>query len=165
MQDEPGRRADEPVAAPVPLHAPYPSPVPRLSPPRPQGSALGRAARLALVGAAFAVAVAVRFPLCPFALITRHPCPGCGLTRAALALATGDLREAIHFHPLVIPVVPVVALLLLQGSYNYVRHGRWYTFAFQQTRFVTLGSIVLAVAMIAVWFARFFGAFGGPVAV
>ncbi|MDI1475678.1 DUF2752 domain-containing protein [Polyangium sp. y55x31] len=158
---------DKPIAAPVPVpHAPHPYPVAHPSaPPRPKGSALGRAARLAAVGAVLGVAVAVRFPLCPFALITRHPCPGCGLTRAALALATGDLREAVHFHPLVIPIVPIVALLALQGSYNYVRHGRWYTFAFQQTRFVTLGSIVLAVAMIAVWFARFFGAFGGPVAV
>ncbi|WP_272422437.1 DUF2752 domain-containing protein [Polyangium jinanense] len=157
---------DKPIAAPVPSPTPVPYPVPRpYTPPRPKGTALGRAARLALVGAVLSAAVVVRFPLCPFALVTRHPCPGCGLTRAALALATGDLREAIHFHPLVIPIVPMVALLALQGSYNYVRHGRWYTFAFQQTRVVTLGSIVLAVAMIAVWFARFFGAFGGPVPV
>ncbi|MRG90957.1 DUF2752 domain-containing protein [Polyangium spumosum] len=151
--------------APAPSPVPSPSPGLRASAPAPRGSALGRAARLAAVAAAFGLAVALRIPLCPFALITRHPCPGCGLTRAALALATGDLHEALHLHPLVIPVVPVVALVLLQGSYNYVRHGRWYTFAFQQTRWITLGSIVLAVAMIAVWFVRFFGLFGGPVPV
>jgi len=161
VQDAPGRRSDEPIAAP----APSPYPVQHTHAQKPKGSALGRAARLVAVAAAFGLAVALRIPLCPVAFVTRHPCPGCGLTRAALALATGDLREAIHYHPLVIPVVPVVAIVLLQGSYNYVRHGRWYTFAFQQTRVVTLGSIVLAAAMIAVWFVRFFGLFGGPVPV
>ncbi len=111
------------------------------------------------------LAVAVRFPLCPFALVTRHPCPGCGLTRAGLALAVGDLDAALHYHPLVIPVVPVIAFLMLQGSYNYVRHGRWRTFAFLQARWVTVSAIVLSVAMTAIWIARFFGFFGGPVAV
>jgi hypothetical protein len=36
---------------------------------------------------------------CPFNLITGIPCPGCGMTRAFLALARGDLITALHYNP------------------------------------------------------------------
>ncbi len=39
--------------------------------------------------------------ICPFALITGIPCPGCGLTRAVVALGHGDIGSAVAFHPLV----------------------------------------------------------------
>jgi len=122
-----------------------------------------RAANLGLIAVAFVLAFVLRIPLCPFAIITRHPCPGCGLTRAGVALLQGHLDEALHLHPLVIPIVPIVGLVVLQGSYNYIRYGRWYTFAFVQNRIVTVGAIVLGVVLMGVWLARFFGAFGGPV--
>jgi hypothetical protein len=126
---------------------------------------LRRAGNVALVVLAFVIAFAFRIPLCPFAIVTRHPCPGCGLTRAGVELLQGHLHDALHLHPLVIPIVPIIAIAILQGTYNYVRHNRWYTFAFVQSRTITIGTIVLGVAVIAVWIARFFGAFGGPVAV
>lgn len=113
----------------------------------------------------FVLAFVFRIPLCPVAIITQHPCPGCGLTRAGVALLQGHIHEAVHFHPLVVPIVPIVGLAVLHGIYNYVRHGRWYSFASAQTRTITVGSIVLGVALIGVWVARFFGAFGGPVPV
>jgi hypothetical protein len=120
---------------------------------------------LGLVAAALAAAVALRLPLCPFALVTRHPCPGCGMTRAALALARGHIREAIGLHPLVIPVAPLAALVVLACSYNYVRHGRFGFTAPAPARWVTLGAILLGAAMTTLWLARFLGAFGGPVPV
>lgn len=121
-----------------------------------------RAANVGLVAVVFIIAFVFRIPLCPFAIVTRHPCPGCGLTRAGVALLQGHLDEAFHWHPLVIPIVPIVGVIVLQGVYNYVRHGRWYTFAFVQSRTVTVGAILLGIAVIGVWVARFFGAFGGP---
>jgi hypothetical protein len=39
-------------------------------------------------------------PLCPFRLATGHNCPFCGLTRATHALAHGQLRRSLSFHPL-----------------------------------------------------------------
>lgn len=120
---------------------------------------------MAIVLAAFVLAYVLRIPVCPFAIMTRHPCPGCGLTRAGVALLQGHLDEALHWHPLVLPIVPIVGLVVLQGTYNYVVHNRWYTFAFLQSRVVTIGAILLGVALIGVWVARFFGAFGGPVSV
>lgn len=42
--------------------------------------------------------------MCPFALITGTACPGCGLTRSAVALVRGDLGAALALHPLVLVV-------------------------------------------------------------
>jgi len=36
---------------------------------------------------------------CPFLQVTGKPCPGCGLTRASLAMFRGDWRSMLHFHP------------------------------------------------------------------
>jgi hypothetical protein len=141
------------------------SPPPNLPDQRANSTLWRRIANVAAVSAAFVLAFVLHIPLCPFAIITRHPCPGCGLTRAGVELLQGHLHDALHFHPLVIPIVPIVALVVLQGTYNYVRYNRWYTFAFVQSRTITIGTIIIGVALISVWIARFFGAFGGPVPV
>lgn len=124
-----------------------------------------RAARLGLVALAFAGAVAFDVPLCPFAILTRHPCPGCGLTRGTLALLHGHLGEALRFHPLVPVVTPLVALVLAWNAVSYVRHGRWSAAEGVQGRWITTAAAMLGVLMVAVWVARFLGALGGPVPV
>ena len=43
---------------------------------------------------------------CPVWFALGVPCPGCGLVRASLALATGQLAEAGRLHPLVFVAVP-----------------------------------------------------------
>src|SRR5262245_14650085 len=48
---------------------------------------------------------------CPIAELLGVPCPGCGLTRAALALATGDVARALSLHPLSPIAVPFGAWL------------------------------------------------------
>jgi len=37
-------------------------------------------------------------PLCPYLIITGHPCPGCGLTRALVLAVHGDMAQARHVH-------------------------------------------------------------------
>lgn len=125
----------------------------------------GRALRLGLVAAALGAALLFEVPLCPFAIITRHPCPGCGLTRATLALARGELHSALHFHPLSVIVSPIVIGAFLYNAIAYVRRGRWAAAEAAQGRWITGLGIALGFAMIFVWIARFFGAFGGPVPV
>ncbi len=65
--------------------------------------------RLALAGWLLAPALALLaateasrlgLVLCPFRLLTHLPCPGCGMTRAMLALGHDDLRTALVAHPL-----------------------------------------------------------------
>lgn len=43
--------------------------------------------------------------LCPVHALTGHDCPGCGMTRAILALARGDLAGSFHQHPFGAPVL------------------------------------------------------------
>ena len=107
-------------------------------------------------------AVARDVPLCPVAILTRHPCPGCGLTRATLALLHGHLGEALRFHPLVPLVTPLVALALGWNAISYVRHGRWAATEGLQGRWVTTAAATLGALLVAVWVARFLGALGGP---
>lgn len=101
-------------------------------------------------------------PLCPVAIVARQPCPGCGLTRATLAVLRGDLHEAIHLHPLVFVVTPVVAVAFTYNAIEYVRRGQWFASEKVSGKWVNAAWITLGVAMILLWISRFFGAFGGP---
>jgi hypothetical protein len=132
---------------------------------------VSRAARLAILSGALgllALAIASDFPLCPLAGTFGVPCPGCGLTRATLALLRGDLASALHFHPLVWLLTPLfvgfvgVSLLeLVRGPSRSPRRARvrW------NTRTVTVLATCLLVLSFGVWLARFAGYFGGPVPV
>ena len=156
----------------LPAAPPLPPPAPpadrlssnHLSPPLPSGRA-ARAARLGVVALALVAAVALDVPLCPFAILTHHPCPGCGLTRGTLALLHGHLGDALRFHPLVPVVTPLFALVFAWNAASYVRHGRWSAAEGLQGRWITRVAATLGALMVAVWVARFLGALGGPVPV
>lgn len=49
---------------------------------------------------------------CPFKFIFGISCPGCGMTRAFLALITLNLKDAFYYHPL-FPVVIIWAIAYL----------------------------------------------------
>jgi hypothetical protein len=67
--------------------------------------------------ALFAVTASLLFPFstgwdaCLFHRMTGLPCPGCGMTRAFVALASGDWSVAVGAHPFVLIVYPAFALL------------------------------------------------------
>jgi hypothetical protein len=46
------------------------------------------------------------YPICPIHQYTGWLCPGCGMTRALAALMRGNLREALHWNPLIAILVP-----------------------------------------------------------
>lgn len=51
---------------------------------------------------------------CVFQNVTGLPCPGCGLTRAGLALLSGDLQRSLYYHTMLIPIL-ILILLALTG--------------------------------------------------
>lgn len=156
-----------------PLPAPSPqseaaAPRKQASPPRlriERAGLLGRLTRVALVFGALGTAVALELPLCPFAITTGKPCPGCGLTRAGLALLFGDLNAALAFHPLSPLLVPLVALFVGANALAYAAQGRWAVAEGLRGRPATVASLLLGALLLGVWVARFLGAFGGPVPV
>ena len=127
-----------------------------------------RIALLVLILGALGVAIWSGFPLCPVAGTFGVPCPGCGLTRATLALLHGDVRGALRFHPLVWLLTPLfvgfvgtATLELVRGPTGSTRPARvnW------TGRGMTVVAVFLLIATLSVWALRFAGYFGGPVPV
>jgi hypothetical protein len=125
------------------------------------GTPAARALRVALVLAPLGVAWALSLPVCPTAALFHVPCPGCGLTRATLALMTGDLSGATAFNPLAVVVCPLLVGATAYAIVRYVLHGRVNADDWGAGWMLVLSMAALTV----VWLARWVGYFGGPVAV
>lgn len=72
-------------------------------------------ARALLVVAPFAlILLAYPFdvPLCPSKHLFGVPCPGCGLTRATVAMATLDFEQMLAMHPLAPVLLPLVVFAI-----------------------------------------------------
>ena len=54
-------------------------------------------------------------PTCAFKLITGRPCPSCGSTRAALALARGDVGAAVAWNPLFVLLLLALPVIIARG--------------------------------------------------
>lgn len=128
-----------------------------------------RLRRAALTAAFFALLggmLSAKAVPCAFATVFHQPCPGCGSTRAVLALLHGDVGSMVRFNPIG-PVAAVLigalaaqsfASVLVRGDLRGVGGGR-------VGLVVKRGLVIVAVLEVFVWVARFFGAFGGPVPV
>ena len=128
------------------------------------GQQLRRASILLALSGVFALIVIERLPFCPMATVLGIPCPGCGLTRATLALLKGDVRGALALHPLVFVLTPLFGAAVLSTAIDFVRGPRarrtpnpW--FASRQASW--LGALLLVVTL-GVWGVRFLGYLGGP---
>ncbi len=62
---------------------------------------------------------------CSFYDVTGLYCPGCGLTRSMHALAHGHLLAAVRFNPLMVFVVPAMAIGMLLKAWS---PDRWRVF-------------------------------------
>lgn len=133
----------------------------RPSPPSRKRRALRGLAVFAFVGGLAAFGL---LP-CPFAIVTRHPCPGCGLTRATKALLHLDVHAALAFHPLVLLILPTLSVWFGLNLLFYVRDGHWGWVEARSGKGVTWAATAMMLLVLGVWIARFFGAFGGPVSV
>jgi len=55
--------------------------------------------------------------LCPFRLVTGHPCPFCGSTRALGAMCAGDVQQAWSLNPLAVLVWLLAVTFWLRPSW------------------------------------------------
>lgn len=100
-----------------------------------------------------AVFILLPFDKCPTKLAFGVPCPGCGLTRACLALFTGQFSESLFYHPLAIIFGPLFLVAL--GRPALVSVG-----VISREAPDPLGKVsgwvwgAMAVALVSVWFVR-----------
>jgi hypothetical protein len=96
-----------------------------------QGHARGLSALLVLVGTAALVALyleppqAYDIPPCPFYALTGAFCPGCGALRAIHSLLHGHLVRAIGFNPLLVLLLPLLALAGAGEALTALTAKRW----------------------------------------
>ena len=104
---------------------------------------------------------------CPWASLLGIPCPGCGLSRAASLLLHGELERALLMHPLSPLLVPLVLSAAIRAGFVHVRGpvpaAQPVGLALRRWQGLLCG--LLACLVLALWGARFLGAFGGPVPV
>lgn len=100
---------------------------------------------------------------CALRYVLGVPCPTCGMTRAARLVLAGDLVGATHMHPLWWVFLPGLVFLGGAELVGYLRTGKL-GFVTDRVWFKWFGGFAIAALML-VWIARFFGAFGGPVPV
>ena len=67
---------------------------------------------IAAVSPATGAVIVSGTPRCPMLFLTGIECPFCGMTRASVALARGDVQSALAYHPIA-PLVLAGVLFLL----------------------------------------------------
>ncbi len=102
----------------------------------------------------------VDFPICPTRLGLGVPCPGCGLTRASVAMMQLDFWEMVRCHPLAPILTPLVAWsfskpVLLQLGWL---KPEWLK---KLPRVPTAFWVLVGLAMLILWIGRLAGYFGG----
>ena len=89
---------------------------------------------------------------CGFRALTGADCPGCGMTRAALALAQGDAGGAWRWHPAVFPLALLGAAALALGLHEGLTGRRSLRVAAE--RHGIRAAIAIAVLLGGVWTVR-----------
>lgn len=150
----PGEAAGE-----VPASRPPAPAVPGADEPFTTAMLLRRSLLVALYGGLIAALFIWGPAICPMRNTFGIPCPGCGLTRATVALAHGDFASALHFHPLVWLMLPIFVVMVIEEVYIFVRRRRLSLLARIPTAiWWPVGALILGV-----WLARFAGFLGGPI--
>jgi len=107
---------------------------------------------LAIGGASLFLAAGPIRGDCGFRVLTGAPCPGCGMTRAVLALAEGDAATAWRMHPAVFALAAAVAAAVAAAAHEGIT-GRP-SFRRAAERHGVRAAVAAAVILGAVWTAR-----------
>lgn len=86
------------------------------------------------------------FSVCLLKDIFGIPCPGCGLTRAFLFLAHGDLRSAMELNANSLLVFSLVVLFWLHAAFNALTHNeiKVHLTRFESFSLVTFAAVATA---------------------
>jgi hypothetical protein len=78
---------------------------------------------------------------CPFYLLTGIHCPGCGMTRACIALARGEIGQALQYNPF------SLGLIIFAGAFALFpdRSRRFWRSLTSRTRTLCTGSVLALI--------------------
>lgn len=91
---------------------------------------------------------------CLFRFAMGMPCPGCGMTRAWLALLRGDVAAAFAYHPMFWAVPLAFVLAWLQGELCLLGARPPRSLPGRMLAPITILEIVLVAALLAAWLVR-----------
>ena len=135
-------------------------------PPPPLPRRALRAAGVAAVWAIAVLPVVTGWQRCAIAVLFHRPCPGCGMTRALLLLAGGHVEASLRMHPLAVPVLAMGLFFMFSTVWTTLAIGTPLSLYKGRLGRVTLVAMAIVYgAALALWIARGFGLFGGPVPV
>ena len=84
-------------------------------------------------------------PPCPSVLLFDRPCPGCGLTTSWTAFIHGNVRYAVHSHPLGPGLYIWFTVSAVRALFGYIRG---YRFATDTPTFNRIMAVVITVFLI-----------------
>jgi hypothetical protein len=90
---------------------------------------------------------------CPLLQTTGYPCPGCGLSRAAMALLRGEWKTSLTLHAFA-PLLLAVLVLLGLASLLPQPHRQKLICAVEKFEMQTGLSVLLSAGLIAYWVIR-----------
>lgn len=87
------------------------------------------------------------FTQCGFKTVTGIPCPGCGGTRAALALLQGDILLALYYHAFTVYLIIGYGVYVISQVLQRLTGGRIKGIPFSE-KFLIVGLMILVVSYV-----------------
>lgn len=91
--------------------------------------------------------------LCPLRHVLGIPCPGCGLSRATLALCRGDWATAFEFHAFA-PLIVITLLAIITISLLPEQKRLWIIRYIRHIEHRSRVSVIVLILMMAYWLVR-----------
>ena len=117
---------------------------------------IGPTAAVALGGLGALALLASQIPgrrpdlvLCPWRRLTGTNCPGCGMTRALMALLRGDLDHALGMHPLSPVVLALIVATTALACWDLARGTDRFGRAWDRAALPT--ALLLTLALLVTW--------------
>ena len=90
---------------------------------------------------------------CPFLHVIGIPCPGCGLTRAIVALLEGDWQSALTLHAYA-PIFVVAIVLIACATLLPSKPRNWFMTQFELVERRTGITAILLIGLVVYWLIR-----------
>lgn len=82
---------------------------------------------------------------CVFHEFTGLLCPGCGMTRAFIAISNGNFLQAIYYNFLIIFLIPIFSIYAFYNVYSFFQHRKFVSFSSVYPRNLTIFFLIFCL--------------------